>query len=139
MPTSIHASSGYFNSAYGLDIGASVQGFINSGNQDYMLDNLRWIADYFVKCHYAPEVFTGQVGDTNTDHALWERAEDMSESRPSADITPTAPGQCHSLCSLCASIEDLQLLWPVSLHSSLPDSYAGIVTQSQRTVHCQRV
>ena len=69
-----------------------MQGFINSGNQDYMLDNLRWISDYFVKCHYGYQVFTGQVGDTNSDHSLWQRAEDMQEARPSADLTPSAPG-----------------------------------------------
>lgn len=93
-----------------LNAGASLQGFINSGNQDFMLDNLRWIADYFVKCHYSPEAFTGQVGDTNTDHAVWERAEDMSEYRPSADLTPSSPGKCQSLRPLRAGSEQLQLL-----------------------------
>lgn len=57
-----------------------------------MLDNLRWIADYFAKCHHAPQAFTAQVGSTNADHAIWGRAEDMTIARPSADLTPSAPG-----------------------------------------------
>jgi len=74
-----------------------------------MLDNLRWISDYFVKCHNGYEVFTGQVGDTNTDHSLWERAEDMKEYRPSADLTPSAPGTF--LPPFCYSVTG-KLPWP---------------------------
>lgn len=68
------------------------QGYVSSGNQDFMLKSLRWIADYFVKCHNADLAFTGQVGDTNADHAIWGRAEDMNIARPSADLTPSKPG-----------------------------------------------
>lgn len=69
------------------------QGYVNSGNQDFMLDNLRWIADYFVKCHHSPQAFTAQVGSTNADHAVWGRAEDMTMARPAYDLTPSAPGE----------------------------------------------
>ena len=75
---------------------------MNSGNQDFMLDNLRWIADYFVKCHHAPQAFTAQVGSTNADHAIWGRAEDMTIPRPSADLTLSAPGIfAFSISSRC--------------------------------------
>ena len=69
-----------------------MQGFVNSGNQDYMLDNLRWIADFFIKCHHDDLAFTAGVGDPNVDHGLWERPEDIQEARPAYDLTPNAPG-----------------------------------------------
>ena len=68
------------------------QGYLNAGTQAYLLDSLRWIADYFVECHHADLAFTAQVGDANLDHKLWERAEDMQENRPSYDVTPSLPG-----------------------------------------------
>ena len=69
-----------------------MQGYAASGNTAYILDTLRWVSTYFIKCHHADLAFTAQVGDVTTDHALWERAEDMQEARPSADINPSAPG-----------------------------------------------
>ena len=68
------------------------QGFVNSRNQVYMLDTIRWISDFFIKCHHDDLAFTAGVGDPNTDHSLWERPEDISESRPAYDLTPNNPG-----------------------------------------------
>lgn len=88
-----------------------LQGYINSGNQEFMLDNLRWIADYFVKCHHADLAFTGQVGDTNADHNLWERPEDMKEARPSADLTPSKPGAMIKTYTQIAQEQDGISAW----------------------------
>lgn len=69
------------------------QGFVNSGNQEYMLETLRWAGDYFMKCAHQPQAFTAGVGDPNVDHSTWERPEDIQGTRPSYDLTPSAPGE----------------------------------------------
>jgi endoglucanase len=63
-----------------------------SGQLPYLLNNLRWVADYFVKCHPEANVFYGQVGDGDKDHAWWGPAEVMQMERPSAKIDAAHPG-----------------------------------------------
>lgn len=63
-----------------------------SGQTAYLLNNLRWVADYFVKCHPEPNVLYGQVGDGDKDHAWWGAAEVMQMARPSAKIDAAHPG-----------------------------------------------
>ena len=57
------------------------------------MSNLRWVADYFVKCHYSDVLFAGQVGDVGTDHGTWVQAEALPTYRPSFFLSPTAPGK----------------------------------------------
>lgn len=38
-----------------------VQGYSVSGQTQYAMDGLRWVADYFVKCHHKDVAYTGQV------------------------------------------------------------------------------
>lgn len=38
-----------------------VQGYSASAQTQYALDGLRWVADYFVKCHHSDVAYTGQV------------------------------------------------------------------------------
>ena len=68
------------------------QGYNQAGQTAYAMDSLRWIADYFVKNHHSPLAFTAHIGDVNADHASWGRPEDMTEARPSYDVTPKTPG-----------------------------------------------
>lgn len=70
-----------------------MQGYNDAGQTEYALDSLRWIADYFVKNHHADLAFTGQIGNVDDDHSSWGRPEDMTESRPGFDLSPTAPGK----------------------------------------------
>ena len=79
-----------------------LQGYTNADTQAYLLDSLRWIADYFVECHHADLAFTAQVGDVNLDHSLWERSEDMLENRPSFDVTPSLPGVLYLSAEISA-------------------------------------
>ena len=46
-----------------------------SGQLSYILDNIRWGNDYFIKCHPEPDVYYYQVGDGNADHSWWGAAE----------------------------------------------------------------
>ncbi|HQA58316.1 MAG TPA: glycoside hydrolase family 9 protein, partial [Acetivibrio sp.] len=34
-----------------------------SGQLPYILDNIKWVTDYFIKCHPSPNVYYYQVGD----------------------------------------------------------------------------
>lgn len=38
-----------------------VQGYSTSAQTQNALDGLRWVADYFVKCHHSDVAYTGQV------------------------------------------------------------------------------
>ena len=42
------------------------QGYASAAQTTYIQDSLRWIADYFVLCHYADLTFTGQVSFRRT-------------------------------------------------------------------------
>ncbi|MDH5300412.1 MAG: glycoside hydrolase family 9 protein [Gammaproteobacteria bacterium] len=55
-------------------------------------DNLRWVADYFVKAHPSANVFYGQVGMGATDHSIWGAPEVMPHQRPAWKIDMQMPG-----------------------------------------------
>ena len=63
-----------------------------SGQYEYLLDNLRWVNDYFIKAHPAPNLLWGQVGKGSLDHAWWGSAEVMPMERPSYKIDAACPG-----------------------------------------------
>jgi len=63
-----------------------------SGQLPYVMANLRWACDYFMKCHTAPNVLYGQVGAAGPDHAWWGPCEVMQMARPSFKIDATHPG-----------------------------------------------
>ncbi len=58
----------------------------------HILDNLRWVNDYFVRAHTAPDELWGQVGQGSVDHAWWGPAEVMMMNRPSYKIDASCPG-----------------------------------------------
>ncbi|MFZ5988266.1 MAG: glycoside hydrolase family 48 protein [Bacillota bacterium] len=66
--------------------------FERSGQLDYLLDNIKWATDYFIKCHPKPDVYYYQVGDGNADHAWWGPAEVMPMDRPSYKVDKSSPG-----------------------------------------------
>ncbi|KAK9663807.1 hypothetical protein RND81_14G000100 [Saponaria officinalis] len=69
------------------------KGELVSANQmDYTLQAIRWGTDYFIKAHSEDNVLWGQVGDGESDHSCWERAEDMTTSRTACRIDSTQPG-----------------------------------------------
>ncbi|MBQ7835158.1 MAG: glycoside hydrolase family 9 protein [Ruminiclostridium sp.] len=59
-----------------------------SGQLDYILDNIRWGNDYFMKCHPEENVYYYQVGDGNADHSFWGSAEvvEAQMKRPSYKV-----------------------------------------------------
>jgi len=67
-------------------------GYNNSGQMKYLKSNLRFVNDYFIRCHTAPNELYGQVGNGGTDHAWWGSAEVMAMTRPAYKIDATHPG-----------------------------------------------
>lgn len=71
-------------------------GFEQTGQMDELLLNLRFVNDYFIKCHVISggqtQYFYGQVGSGSTDHSYWGSSEVMTMERPSYAISPSAPG-----------------------------------------------
>ncbi len=66
--------------------------YVASGQLDYILAQIRWANDYFIKCHTAPNEYYYQVGNGNLDHAWWGPAEVMQMARPSYKVTLNAGG-----------------------------------------------
>ena len=71
--------------------------YTSAGQWDELKDNLKWVNDYFLKCHIkntngSTQRFYGQVGNGNADHAWWGPAEVMPMARPSYYVDANNPG-----------------------------------------------
>ncbi|WP_282079960.1 glycoside hydrolase family 9 protein [Aquimarina algiphila] len=64
----------------------------NSGQLDILKRNLRFVTDYFIKCHTAPNELYGQVGNGGIDHGWWGSPEVYPRERPSYKIDAANPG-----------------------------------------------
>jgi endoglucanase len=71
---------------------AAPSGYTKAGQLDELKDNLRWVDDYFVKAHTAPNELYVQVGDGEADHKWWGPAEVMAMARPAYKISASCPG-----------------------------------------------
>ncbi|CAI5482386.1 unnamed protein product [Closterium sp. Yama58-4] len=72
-----------------VEYGAQLQA---AGQLRYALDAIRWGTDYFLKANTGPTELWGQVGDPNSDHACWQRPEDMTTDRTAYKIDAQHPG-----------------------------------------------
>lgn len=72
-----------------------------TGQDTYLLDNIRWINDYLIKCHPTEDVYYCQVGDGGLDHASWTAAEVMQMKRPSYKVDLSQPGS--AVCAEAAA------------------------------------
>ncbi|MFA0813595.1 glycoside hydrolase family 9 protein [Microbulbifer epialgicus] len=74
------------------------QAYSQSGQIGHIKNNLRYIADYFVKAHPSPNILYGQVGTGSGDHACWGPVEVIhatsrsASERPSFPLSPNCPG-----------------------------------------------
>jgi endoglucanase len=62
------------------------------GQWGYLLENLKWVTDYFIKCHTATDEFYGQIGVGMTDHVWWGAPEVFPKERPAFKISASKPG-----------------------------------------------
>jgi len=67
-------------------------GYKKAGQWDYLLDAVKWGADYFLKCHTGKNELYVQVGLGATDHGYWYPPEYVQYKHPSFKITASAPG-----------------------------------------------
>ncbi|MGN9803493.1 glycoside hydrolase family 9 protein [Micromonospora sp. L32] len=67
-------------------------GYVASGQLPHLLNNLRFVNDWFVKAHPAPNVLYGQVGKGDDDHTWWGPAEVMPMARPAYKIDASCGG-----------------------------------------------
>ncbi len=63
-----------------------------SGQLDYILDSIKWVSDYLIKCNPSANVFYYQVGNGNADHSWWGPAEVMQMDRPAYKLDMNNPG-----------------------------------------------
>lgn len=68
------------------------EAYEQSGQLEFMLGDIRWATDYFIRCHPEDEVFYYQVGDGGADHSWWGPCEVMPMARPSYCVTADSPG-----------------------------------------------
>nr|WP_244454497.1 glycoside hydrolase family 9 protein [Micromonospora echinofusca] len=66
--------------------------YADSGQLPHLLNNLRFVNDYFIKAHAAPNVLYGQVGKGDDDHKWWGPAEVMPMARPAYKIDASCGG-----------------------------------------------
>lgn len=84
----------YSASVLGWSVYNDYDAYVESGQLEYALANIKWANDYFIKCHPSDEVYYYQVGDGNQDHSWWGPAEivDVQMNRPSYCVTKDNPG-----------------------------------------------
>ncbi|EPR13542.1 glycoside hydrolase family 9 protein [Ruminiclostridium papyrosolvens] len=76
-----------------------------SGQTKYIMDDIKWANDYFIKCNPTSDVYYYQVGDGGKDHSWWGPAEVMQMERPSYKVDASHPGSavCASTAASLAS------------------------------------
>ncbi|WCN83055.1 glycoside hydrolase family 9 protein [Micromonospora sp. LH3U1] len=67
-------------------------GYTASGQLPHLLNNLRYVNDYFIKAHPSANVLYGQVGKGDDDHKWWGPAEVMAMARPAYKIDASCGG-----------------------------------------------
>lgn len=72
------------------------EGYEESGQLQYVLDNIRWVTDYLMRCHPEDDIYYYQVGDGNSDHSWWGPCEVMTMNRPSYYVDIENPGSAVS-------------------------------------------
>ncbi len=85
---------------------------INSGNYQYYRDNLRFIADYIIKCHPPSNnnLFYAQVASGGLDHSFWEPPEENTYNRNVYFINDNANGT-DLACGMAAAFASLSMVF----------------------------
>ena len=86
----------YTSSMLAWSVYEDYDSYKESNQLDYILDNIKWVNDYLIKCHPEENVFYYQVGDGNKDHAWWGPCEVMQMERPSFKVDLQNPGSAVS-------------------------------------------
>ena len=82
-------------------------------NQDKIFkNNIRFVTDYFIKCHTGPTEFVAQVSDKSADHSVWAAAElaDLLTDRKAYKISASQPGT-DVACETAAALASASMLF----------------------------
>lgn len=82
----------YSATMLGWSVYEDYDAYEESGQLAYILEDIRWVNDYLIKCHPEDEIFYYQVGNGSIDHSWWGPAEVMQMERPSYCVTADNPG-----------------------------------------------
>ena len=88
------------------------QAYIQSNQDEIFKNNIRWVTDYFIKCHIGPTEFVAQVSDKSTDHSLWAAAEltELYTTRKSYSVTAANPGT-DVVCETAAALASASIVF----------------------------
>lgn len=86
----------YTSSTLAWSVYENYESYEESGQLVYIMDTIRWVNDYLIKCHPEENVFYYQVGDGSADHSWWGPAEVMQMNRPSYKVDLQNPGSAVS-------------------------------------------
>ncbi|WP_298543892.1 glycoside hydrolase family 48 protein [uncultured Aquimarina sp.] len=87
-------------------------GYDTANQTEHFKRNIKWVTDYFIKCHPSPNVFYAQVADSKSqDHNFWMPAEmvdvhPMYGQRKSYALTTSNPGTdvaCETAAALASA------------------------------------
>ncbi|SFR72767.1 glycoside hydrolase family 9 protein, partial [Anaeromicropila populeti] len=84
-----------------------------TGQDEYILEQIKFANDYFIKCHPTADKYYFQVGDGGADHAFWGAAEIMQMDRPSYYVDASHPGSCVA-ASTAASLAAASVIFAES-------------------------
>lgn len=102
----------YTSSTLAWSVYEKYDSYEESGQLVYLMDTIRWVNDYLIKCHPEDNVFYYQVGDGSADHSWWGPAEVMQMNRPAYKVDMQNPGStvsagaAASLASCAVIFED---------------------------------
>ncbi len=101
----------------------------NARQDQHLLNQIRWGADYLVKCHPSANVIWAQVGHGSTDHTYWKPPEQIDYWFPSFKID-AASGGTDLACEFAAAFaacslvfKDLDATYSASLLQHARDAY----------------
>jgi endoglucanase len=106
---------------------ANPAAYTQSGQMTYLLNNLKWADDYFIKAHPSPDVLYGQVGDPSADHAFWGPPEVMQMARPSYKIDTSCPGS-----DLAGETAAAMAASSIVFQASNPSYASTLITQAKQ-------
>ena len=110
------------------------EGYLETGQFPFLLDNLRWVCDYFLKCHErdatgATTTYWGQVANGGVDHSYWGSPELYPLERPSYKIDRMNPGT-DLACETAAALASCSILF----RSTAP-GYADTLLEHARALY----
>ncbi len=88
------------------------QAYEQTGQDEIFKRNIKWVTDYFIKCHTGPTEFVAQVSDKSTDHSLWAAAEltELFTTRQAYRVTAANPGT-EVVCETAAALASASIIF----------------------------